>query len=110
VDANTHNGKVYVDIDNDTALRPGMFARGKIEISTGNALVVPLNAIVTSDGYHYVFTVNANGTITRQMIETGVIQEDAIEVLSGLEAGASIVTSGAGFLKDGDRVNVVGDF
>jgi hypothetical protein len=43
------------------------------------------------------------------MIETGVIQEDAIEVLSGLKAGITIVTSGAGFLKDGDRVNVIGD-
>lgn len=108
VNANTHNGVVYVDVASDDALRPGMFARGQIEVSQGQALVVPLNAMVSSDGYHYVYIVNADRTVRRQVIKTGVIQGDNIEVLEGLEPGTAIVTSGAGFLKDGDLVNVVG--
>lgn len=107
VNPNTHNGMVYVDVGSDDALRPGMFARGKIEVSNAQALVVPLNALVSNDGYHYVYVVNADRTVTKQIIETGVIQGDNIEVLSGLAAGKSIVTSGAGFLKDGDMVNVI---
>lgn len=109
VNPDTHNGMVYVDVPTDDALRPGMFARGKIEVSEGKALVVPLNSLVSSDGYHYVFVVNPDLTVRRQLIETGVVQGDNIEVLSGLEAGVDIVTNGAGFLKDGDRVNVVGE-
>lgn len=108
VNPNTHNGMVYVDVASDDALRPGMFARGQIEVSQAQALVVPLNAMVTSDGYHYVYVVNADRTVSRQVIQTGVIQGDSIEVVGGLEPGATIVTSGAGFLKDGDLVNVVG--
>lgn len=108
VNSNTHNGVVYVDVASDDALRPGMFARGQIEVSQGQALVVPLNAMVSSDGYHYVYVVGADRTVSRKIIETGVIQGDSIEVLQGLEPGATIVTSGAGFLKDGDLVNVVG--
>jgi len=107
VNTNTHNGMVYVDVSSDDALRPGMFARGKIEVSTGQALVVPLNSLISSDGYHYVFVVNADRTVSKQMVETGVIQGNTIEVLSGLSAGKSIVTNGAGFLKDGDLVNVI---
>lgn len=108
VNANTHNGMVYVDVASDDALRPGMFARGQIEVSQDDALVVPLNAMVSSDGYHYVFVVQADRTVRRQVIQTGVIQGENIEVQGGLEPGTSIVTSGAGFLKDGDLVNVVG--
>ena len=110
VNPNTHNGTVYVDVPSDDALRPGMFARGRIELSQGKSLMVPLNSLVSSDGYHYVFVVNPDMTVSRQMIETGTIQGDNIEVRSGLDAGINIVTSGAGFLKNGDRVNVVGDF
>lgn len=108
VNSNTHNGTIYVDVASDDALRPGMFARGQIEVSQDQALVVPLASMVSSDGYHYVYVVNSDRTVRRQVIQTGVLQGDAIEVLSGLQPGDTIVTSGAGFLKDGDRVNVVG--
>lgn len=107
VDPVTHNGLVYVDIDGDTALRPGMFARGRIEFSASEALLVPLASLVSSDGYSYVFIVQSDRTVRRQMIQTGAIQGDNIEVIGGLEPGANIVTTGAGFLKDGDLVNVV---
>lgn len=109
VDPNTHNGLVYVDVPSDDALRPGMFARGRIEVSKGKALVVPLNSLVSSDGYHYVFVLDEERRVRRQAIETGVIQGDVIEVLAGLREGMRIVVSGAGFLKDGDLVNVIGD-
>lgn len=107
VDPITHNGLVYVDIDSDTALRPGMFARGRIEFSQSEALLVSLASLVSSDGYNYVFIVQSDRTVRRQMIQTGSIQGDNIEVIGGLEPGANIVTTGAGFLKDGDLVNVV---
>ncbi|HYE85256.1 MAG TPA: efflux RND transporter periplasmic adaptor subunit [Vicinamibacterales bacterium] len=108
VDPVTHNGLVYVDIEADTALRPGMFARGRIEFDQSEALLVPLDALVSSDGYNYVFVIQSDRTVRRQMIQTGTIQGEQIEVIGGLEPGANIVTSGAGFLKDGDLVNVVG--
>ena len=107
VDPITHNGLVYVDIAGDTALRPGMFARGRIEFTASEALLVPLASLVSSDGYNYVFIVQSDRTVRRQMIQTGSIQGENIEVIGGLEPGANIVTTGAGFLKDGELVNVV---
>jgi len=107
VNPNTHNGMVYVDIPADTALLPGMFARGRIEYKQNEALLIPLSSLVSSDGYNYVFVVQSDHKVVRQLIKTGVLQGNSIEVIEGLKPGANIVTNGAGFLKDGDEVNVV---
>jgi RND family efflux transporter, MFP subunit len=107
VDLATHTGLIYVDVEADPALRPGMFARGRISLGDTQSILVPLSALVSSDGYNYVFVLREDRTVSRRLIQTGAIQGDQIEVVSGLEPGARIVTNGAGFLKDGDLVNLV---
>jgi RND family efflux transporter MFP subunit len=97
---------VYVDLPPDPRLRPGMFARGEIEIGSGLGFTVPLESIVSADGYSYVFQLNPDNTVVRRRIETGALHENAIEVVGGLAGGERIVVKGAGFLKDGDLVNV----
>jgi len=104
--AGNRTALVYVDLAPNDALRPGMFARGEIEIGTGPAFTVPLESIVSADGYSYVFVLGSNNTVARRRIETGAVQADSIEVVSGIEGGETIVIKGAGFLKDGDLVNV----
>jgi multidrug efflux pump subunit AcrA (membrane-fusion protein) len=83
-----------------------MFARGEIAIGTGPAYMVPLESVVSSDGYSYVFVLAENNIVARRRIETGAIHDGAIEVVGGVEAGERIVNKGAGFLKDGDLVSV----
>jgi len=102
----SRTGLVYVDLPADERLRPGMFARGDIETSRGPALTVPLESVVSTDGYSYVFVLGAGNVVERRRIDTGTVRGADIEVVSGLLAGEDIVVEGAGFLKDGDRVNV----
>ena len=83
-----------------------MFARGEIEIGRGPGVTVPLESIVSSDGYSYVFVVRPDNTVERRRIETGSVLGDSIEVMSGVQGNETIVNKGAGFLKDGDLVNV----
>jgi RND family efflux transporter MFP subunit len=104
--ANDRTALVYVDLPVDERLRPGMFARGEIAIGTGPAYMVPLESVVSADGYSYVFVLSEDNVVARRRIETGAVHEAAIEVVDGLEAGERIVNKGAGFLKDGDRVAV----
>jgi RND family efflux transporter MFP subunit len=106
ISANDRTALVYVDLPADDRLRPGMYARGEIEIGTGPAYMVPLESVVSSDGYSYVFVLSEDNTVARRRIETGAVHDGSIEVISGLEAGERIVEKGAGFLKDGDLVNV----
>jgi HlyD family secretion protein len=104
-DAN-RTGLVYVDLTADPRIRPGMFARGEIEIGSGMGYTVPLQSVVSADGYSYVFVLRNDGTVERRRVTTGGVRGDAIEVIEGIESGEMIVERGAGFLKDGDLVNV----
>jgi RND family efflux transporter MFP subunit len=106
ISSNDRTALIYVDLPADDRLRPGMYARGEIEIGTGPAYMVPLGSIVSSDGYSYVFVLSEDNTVARRRVETGAIHDESIEVISGVETGERIVDKGAGFLKDGDRVNV----
>ena len=106
ISANDRTAIVYVDLPADERLRPGMFARGEIAIGTGPAYLVPLESVVSSDGYSYVFVLGEDNFVARRRIETGAVHGDSIEVVSGVAAGERIVVKGAGFLKDGDRVGV----
>jgi RND family efflux transporter MFP subunit len=102
----SRTGLVYVALEPDSRLRPGMFARGSIETSRGPALLLPLESIVSSDGYSYAFVLRPDQTVEQRRIQVGAIHGGRIEVTSGLAAGESVVVKGAGFLKDADLVNV----
>jgi HlyD family secretion protein len=106
ISSGNRTGLVYVDLPSEERLRPGMFARGEIEIGRGPAHMVPLESIVSADGYSYVFVVQADNRVERRRIETGAVYANSIEVLSGVQGGELIVNKGAGFLKEGDIVNV----
>jgi RND family efflux transporter MFP subunit len=99
-------GLVYVDLAADERLRPGMFARGEIETGRGMGFTVPLESVVSADGYSYVFVLKPDSTVERRRIATGAVYAATIEVVDGLQAGDQVVGQGAGFLKDGDLVNV----
>src|SRR5690606_21614072 len=102
----SRTGLVYVDIDSEHA-RPGMFARGEIETGRRQALTAPLESLVSADGYSYLFVVGRDGRVARRRVEIGAVRGATVELTSGVQPGERIVLRGAGFLKDGDLVNVV---
>lgn len=108
VESSTRAGTVYVDIASPDA-RAGMFARGDIVLERGGAPMLPLASVVVQDGYSYVFTLDADNRVERRRIETGSVKDNLIEIVSGVAPQDRVVHKGAGFLKDGDLVNVVND-
>jgi RND family efflux transporter MFP subunit len=107
VQSGTRTGLVYVDLPKPQGARPGMFARGEIEISRSNAATLPLACVVVRDGFSYVFVVNAKQGVERRRVQTGTVRNGRVEVLNGLSGGERVVERGAGFLKDGDTIRVV---
>jgi RND family efflux transporter MFP subunit len=108
VQSGTRTALVYVDLPQPGGARPGMFARGEIEISRGTGTTLPLASVVVRDGYSYVFVVNDNQEVQRRRVETGTVREGRVEIVAGLRSGERVVDRGAGFLQDGDHINVVG--
>jgi RND family efflux transporter MFP subunit len=106
IDSTTRSGLVYVDIESDAA-RAGMFARGELVLAQQAAQMVPIACVIIQDGYSYVFVVTEQQTVQRRRVETGMVKDSAIEIVSGIDPGERVVEKGAGFLKDGEKVSVV---
>ena len=86
----------------------GMFANVTFRTDVSeNALVVPSNAILTSNDVQYVYVVE-NDIARYVEITTGLTGSGVTEVLSGLTEGQLLVTVGQTYLMDGDAVRIVG--
>ena len=107
VDASTRNGLVYVDLPQPGSARAGMFARGEFAVGEQEALTLPQNAVLLRDGFSYVFLVGAGNKVQQVKVAVGQRSGDRIAITAGLDAKASVVAQGAGFLADGDVVRVV---
>jgi hypothetical protein len=107
VAADTRLGIVHIALPAASGLRPGMFARVEILVDAAPALAVPQQAVAFRGDVPAAFVVDDNRRVSLQRLTTGIRRDGFVEVLAGLQPGQSVVTSGAGFLSDGDRVRVV---
>jgi Cu(I)/Ag(I) efflux system membrane fusion protein len=82
-------------------LRPQSFVQVRIEVSLGNQLAVPFDAVLDTGEHQIVFVVKEPGTFEPRSIKLGRHAGDYYEALSGLEAGDEVVTS-ANFLIDSE--------
>ncbi len=110
LDPATRTAQMEVEIQNaDFRLKPGMYARVTFTVREhANAVVVPRNAIVDVEGKRGVFV--ADNKVARfRPIETGIIELEHAEVMSGVNEGETVVTTGAGAVRDGDPIQLVGE-
>jgi HlyD family secretion protein len=109
LDPATRTAPIEIEIPNPGfLLKPGMYARVSITTNTRkDALVVPANAVVDLGGRRGVFT-PVNESAVFRSLQLGSEQGNLIEVLGGLAEGDTIITTGAGALRDGDRVLLAG--
>ena len=92
-----------------TGLMNGMFADVTFHTDAAeDTIVVPTEAILTSNGAQYVYVVE-EGTAKYVAVTTGLIGSGVTEITSGLAEGARLVVVGQAYLADGDPVRVVGE-
>jgi RND family efflux transporter MFP subunit len=105
LDPATRTAQVEIEIPNGTfRLKPGMYARVRFTVEKHeNALIVPTPSIVDVTGKIGVFLADKD-TAKFQAVTIGVEQQDFTEVVSGLEEGQRIISTGAAALREGDRI------
>ena len=92
VDAKVFEVLITLEVS-DTTLRPGMTTSNAIEAMViPDALVVPLEAVVSEGQTPYVYK-RVGGRTVRQQIETGALNDDVIVVRRGLEEGDEVYLS-----------------
>ncbi len=70
---------------------------------------MPRGAVVDTEGKRGVFMVDNAQTARFREVQTGLQDNDRIEILDGLSDGERVVTAGSLALRDGDRVQLTGD-
>jgi multidrug efflux pump subunit AcrA (membrane-fusion protein) len=102
VDPMTRTAKVRIEVPNsDYQLKPQMFADVTLKVNYGNHVVVPQEAVLDSGKEQTVFIVKDDGYFEPRKITAGAKVDGKVIVLSGLEAGEKVVTSG-NFLIDSE--------
>lgn len=86
--------------DCPVALKPGLSCQVEIEIDRHpQALLVPLDSVFREGGNHFVFLLQGKEYV-RTPIETGITNEDKIEILGGLSEGDIICENPLHFLEE----------
>ena len=102
VDPVSRTVKVRIEFSNPNFdLKPQMFANVQLKINYGKQIVVPQEAVMDSGDKQYVFVVHDGGLFEPRVIQMGAKLEGNVVVLSGLNAGETVVTSG-NFLIDSE--------
>lgn len=114
INAATRVAIVNITLPASDLLKPGMFLRGDITTASRQGLTIPAAALKPQpDGTTQVFVLGEGDVAETRRVEVGNRiaatgdQAARAEILQGLQPGEQVVTSGVGFLQDGDVVRVV---
>lgn len=107
VDPKTGTVQVEISLPNPGGgVRSGMFARLRIVTNVHeNAMVIPRQAITEDEG-SFVWVAEGNG-VRMVQVKTGLMDEEGVEILSGLTPGDQVVVEGQGALSPKSTINVV---
>ncbi len=109
IDPQTRYGLVYVDLPTTQAVRMGMFVKGEFDLGQKSALTIPQTALLLRDGFSYVFIVDQQNRVSQQKVSVGRRVGNRVEILDLANSNVKLVSSGTGFLTDGDLVTVAKD-
>lgn len=109
IDNATKTFTVEVKINNpDLKLRPGMFAKMQLNMGKGEAILVPMIALVKQTGTDdmYLF-VNENNIAVKKPVLTGRIIDDQTEIIEGVKVGDEIVVEGQNKLQNQTPITII---
>ena len=108
LDKDTRLAAAYVALPPTSTLMVGVQVEGHVVVATHRGVSVPVAALVHEEDALVVYVV-ADKKAHRQVVTAGIDDGEYVEVLSGIAAGAQVVTTGNHELKDGMAVRPAGE-
>jgi Cu(I)/Ag(I) efflux system membrane fusion protein len=95
--------QVRIELPNETGqFKPGMFVHATMRHAMGEGLTVPVSAVIRTGERDLVYRAEGDGRYVPAEVKIGAVRfEDRFQVLDGLKAGETVVTS-ANFLIDSE--------
>ena len=108
IDNATKTFVVEIKIQNDNLkLRPGMFAKIRINFGEGSALMVPSIALIKQTGTNDMYAfINENNIAIRKLIKPGSIINDNTEIIEGLNVGDELIVVGQNKLENKTPIKI----
>lgn len=101
IDPDTRALVIRCDVDNpDGLLRPDMFASGKLQVGSTQAVVLPQTAIVRVREMRYVIIKTAADTFRRFAVKGYDLDGKQFAVIDGVDPGMQVLIDGAVLLND----------
>jgi RND family efflux transporter MFP subunit len=103
--------EVKAAIDNTVGLRPQELVRARVVYATGQAVQIPLLAVVRQSGQAFVLAVverDGQLVVERRPVQLGELGAGGYRLLGGIEAGEKIAVSSLQALRDGAAVTIQG--
>lgn len=97
--------EAIIEIQNPGGWRAGASVRGNVVLATRVGVVVPETSVVERPSGLVVYVIN-DDRAHEQVVKTGVRQDGWVEILQGLQQGATVAVDGAAFLTNGAKVAV----
>lgn len=99
--------EVEATVNNGEALATGSTVKlYVVSDHTENAVTVPVDAVYYDGGDAYIYTCEGS-TVHKVPVETGIFDEEKIEILSGITLDDSVIVTWSSELYEGSQVNVV---
>ncbi|WP_234047766.1 efflux RND transporter periplasmic adaptor subunit [Chryseobacterium paridis] len=97
----TRSVEVLVECENnDRLLKPGMFVNVKFSNTSEKKIFVPAKAVLQFNDKNYVLVQTSKNEYVKKYVQTGVTENNRIQILSGLKPGETIISDGAFYLLD----------
>lgn len=104
------NFPVEIEVSNNGQLKAGMYGTALFKTNYGaettNMLTIPSDAFVNGVSSGQIFIVD-KGVAKMTKVTTGKVYGDKVQILSGLNGGEQVITSGQINLNNGSKVNIV---
>jgi RND family efflux transporter MFP subunit len=105
VGTNNRAVEVLVDLPANSDWPPGGSVTARIVLASRDGVVVPAASVVRRPAGDVVYVASGD-KVAEHKVMVGIRDANVAEILDGIEAGATVVVSGAGFLTDGALVAV----
>ncbi len=107
IDPNTRTLQIRAICNNDNeSLIPGQFANiTYILEEIPNALMIPSQCVIPEMNSHKIYTLK-NGAVNDTKIEIGLRTEDRVQIISGINPGDTVITTGILQVRQGMPVSV----
>ena len=108
VNTSNRTQDVVLTLDEKYAgIRPGMFAQVRLVVQEAqDTFVVPLDALRNYNDDAAVFVVTADNIAVRRIVQTGLANDNDIQITAGLMAGDQVIVAGS--VTDGLPVRIAG--